>query len=117
MLSGEPGIGKSRLAYTLKEHVANDGYMLIESRCSPYHQHSALYPLIEFLQRVLLLTRQEADSEKVGKLEHALALYDMQETVPLFTALLSLPMPSHYPLLNLTPQKQKERTLQAAVQW
>ncbi len=117
LLSGEPGIGKSRLAYTLKEHVANQGYLLIESRCSPYHQHSALYPLIEFLQRVLLLTRQEADSEKVGKLERALALYDMQETVPLFTALLSLPTPSHYPPLNLTPQKQKERTLQAAVQW
>src|SRR6185295_8982844 len=65
----------------------------------------------------LLLTRQEADSEKVGKLERALALYGIQETVPLFTALLSLPTPSHYPPLNLTPQKQKERTLEAAVQW
>jgi hypothetical protein len=66
---------------------------------------------------VLLLTRQEADSEKVEKLERALALYDMQETVPLFTVLLSLPTPLHYPPLNLTPQKQKERTLQAAVRW
>jgi predicted AAA+ superfamily ATPase len=91
LLSGEPGIGKSRLAYALKEHVTNEGYLLIESRCSPYHQHSALYPLIEFLQRVLLLTRQETDSEKVGKPERALALYGMQETVLLFTALLSLP--------------------------
>ena len=117
LLSGEPGIGKSRLAYTLKQHVANDGYLLIESRCSPYHQHSALYPLIEFLQRVLFPMRQETDQEKVGKLEHALALYGMQETVPLFTALLSLPTPSLYPPLNLTPQQQKERTLQAAVQW
>ncbi|MGE0825588.1 MAG: adenylate/guanylate cyclase domain-containing protein [Candidatus Binatia bacterium] len=117
LLSGEPGIGKSRLAHTLKEQVANEGYLLIESRCSPYHQHSALYPLIEFLQRVLLLTRQEPDTEKVEKLERALALYGMQESLPLFTALLSLPTPSQYPLLNLTPQKQKERTLQAAVQW
>ena len=46
-----------------------------------------------------------------------LALYGMQETLPLFTALLSLPTPSQYPPLNLTPQKQKERTLQALVQW
>ena len=79
LLSGEPGIGKSRLAYTLKEHVANEGSLLIESRCSPYHQHSALYPLIEFLQRTLFLTRQDTESEKVAKLERALTLYDMQE--------------------------------------
>jgi class 3 adenylate cyclase len=46
LLSGEPGIGKSRLAYTLREHVTNDGSLLFEARCSPYHQHSALYPLI-----------------------------------------------------------------------
>ena len=116
LLSGEPGIGKSRLAYTLREHVTSEGSLLYEARCSPYHQHSALYPLIEVLQRTLLLTRQDTDNEKVEKLERALALYGMQETLPLFTALLSLPTPAQYPLLNLTPQKQKERTLQALVQ-
>ncbi len=116
LLSGEPGIGKSRLVYTLREHVTNEGSLLFESRCSPYHQHSALYPLIEVLQRTLLLTRQDTDDEKVQKLERALALYTMQETLPLFTALLSLPTPSQYPPLNFTPQKQKERTLQALLQ-
>ena len=116
LLSGEPGIGKSRLAYTLREHVTSEGSLLFEARCSPYHQHSALYPLIEVLQRTLLLTRQDTDDEKVQKLERALALYNMQETLPLFTALLSLPTPSQYPPLNLTPQKQKERTLQALLQ-
>ena len=116
LLSGEPGIGKSRLAYTLREHVTSEGSLLFEARCSPYHQHSALYPLIEVLQRTLLLTRQDTDDEKVEKLERALALYNMQETLPLFTALLSLPTPAQYPPLNLTPQKQKERTLQALLQ-
>jgi class 3 adenylate cyclase/predicted ATPase len=116
LLSGEPGIGKSRLAYTLREHVASEGSLLYEARCSPYHQHSALYPLIEVLQRTLLLTRQDTDDEKVQKLERTLALYNMQETLPFFTALLSLPTPAQYPSLNLTPQKQKERTLQALVQ-
>ena len=61
LLSGEPGIGKSRLAYTLQEHVTSEGSLLFEARCSPYHQHSALYPLIEVLQRTLLLTRQDTD--------------------------------------------------------
>jgi predicted ATPase len=75
-----------------------------------------LYPLIDVVQRTLLLTRQEAAAEKIAKLERALTLYGMQETLPLFTALLSLPTPSQYPPFNLTPQKQKERTLQAMMQ-
>jgi class 3 adenylate cyclase len=116
LLSGEPGIGKSRLAYTLREHVTAEGSLLFEARCSPYHQHSALYPLIEVLQRTLLFTRQDRDEEKVEKLERALALYDLQEAVPQFTALLSLPTPVQYLPLTLAPQKQKERTLQALLQ-
>ena len=47
LISGEPGLGKSRLAYTLKEHVTAEGSLLFEMRCSPYHQHSALHPLID----------------------------------------------------------------------
>lgn len=116
LLSGEPGIGKSRLAYTLREHVTAEGSLLFEVHCSPYHQQSALYPVIEVLQRTLLFTRQDTEGEKVHKLERALTLYAMGETLPLFTALLSLPAPSHYPLLQLTPQKQKERTLHALLQ-
>ncbi len=116
LLSGEPGIGKSRLAYTLREHVTHEGSLLFEARCSPYHQHSALYPLIEVLQRTLLFTRQDTDAEKVTKLERVLALYELQPSVPLFTTLLSLPTPSSYPPLTFTPQKQKERTLEALLQ-
>lgn len=116
LLSGEPGIGKSRLTLTLKEHVTQEGSLLYEARCSPYHQHSALYPLIEVMQRTLLFTRQDSDEQKIAKLTQALALYDMQDALPLFTALLSLPTPAHYPPLSATPQKQKERTFQALLQ-
>ncbi len=116
LLSGEPGIGKSRLAYTLREHVTAEGSLLFEARCSPYHQQSAFYPLIDVLQRTLLFTRQETDADKIGKLGRALALYNLQEHLPLFTALLSLPTPSTFPPLQLTPQKQKERTLHALLQ-
>jgi class 3 adenylate cyclase/predicted ATPase len=116
LLSGEPGIGKSRLAYRLREHVTAEGSLLFEARCSPYHQHSAFYPLIDVLQRTLLFTRQDTDHEKGEKLERTLALYNLQDSLPLFAALLSLPTPSQYPQLNLTPQKQKERTLQILLQ-
>ena len=116
LLSGEPGIGKSRLAYTLREHITREGSLLFEARCSSYHQHSAFYPLIDVLQRTLLLNRQDTDSERIEKLERVLTLYGLQNSLPLFTALLSLPTPPHYPPLNVTPQKQKERTLQVLVQ-
>jgi predicted ATPase len=116
LLSGEPGIGKSRLAYTLREQVTSEGSLLYEARCSPYHQHSALYPLIEVMQRTLVFTRHDTDEDKIEKLERVLTLYGMQESLPLFTALLSLPTPAHYPPLTVTPQKQKERTLQALLQ-
>jgi class 3 adenylate cyclase/tetratricopeptide (TPR) repeat protein len=116
LLSGEPGIGKSRLAYTLRERIREEGSLLFEACCSPYHQHSALYPVIDVLQRLWLLNRHEPEEAKVQKVEQALALYNMQDTVPLFTALLSLPTPPGYPALNSMPQKQKERTLQALLQ-
>ncbi|MGE4095208.1 MAG: adenylate/guanylate cyclase domain-containing protein [Candidatus Binatia bacterium] len=116
LLSGEPGIGKSRLAYTLREQVTREGSLVYEAHCSPYHQQSALYPLIEAFQRTLPFTRQDSDEQKVAKLAQLLGLYAMQESLPLFTALLSLPTPAQYPPLNVTPQKQKERTFQALLQ-
>src|SRR5262245_7741025 len=82
LLSGEPGIGKSRLAYTLREHVTREGSLLFEARCSPYYQHSAFYPVIDVLQRTLLFARHDSDAEKVAKLEQALTLYTVQESVP-----------------------------------
>ena len=110
LLSGEPGIGKSRLAYTLREHVSYEGSVLFEARCSPYHQHSALYPLLEVLQRTFLLTTQDTNDDKVQRLERTLALANMLETVPLFTALLSLPTPAQYPPLNHVAEAERTDT-------
>ena len=72
LLSGEPGIGKSRLVEALKEVVEHEGVRCLELRCSPYHQNSALYPVIEHLQRVLHFDRDEAPAAKLEKLETAL---------------------------------------------
>jgi len=118
-LIGEAGIGKSRLVQVLKEHVAGESHTRIESLCSPYYQNSSLYPVIDHLQRLLEFRREDPPQEKLNKLERVLEQYDfsLQEMVPLFASLLSLPLPESYPSLTLTPQRQKQKTLEALLTW
>jgi len=115
LLSGEPGIGKSRLARVLKDHIAAERSVKWECRCSPYHQDSALYPLIDLFQRTLEFDRDDSPAERFAKLAAGLARYNLArpEVVALWAALLSLPVPDHYPPLDLTPQRQKEKTFEA----
>ena len=91
----------------------------IECRCSPHTQHSALYPVIAHLERALAFTRNDTPTDKLHKLEDALASYavPLSDMVPLFAALLSLPLPAHYPPLTLTPQRQRQKTLEALLTW
>jgi class 3 adenylate cyclase len=119
LLSGEPGIGKSRLVEALKERVEQGGARCLELRCSPYSQNSALQPVIEHLQRMLHFRPDETPERKVEKLQQALgqSRFAQPETLPLFTALLSLPLPTGVPPLALGPQKQKEKTNEALVAW
>ncbi len=120
LLIGEAGIGKSRLVQVLKEYVAGEAHARIESRCSPYYQNSAFYPVIDHLQR-LLFRKEDSTEDKLGKLERALVgaqhAVPIQETVPLFASLLSLPIPDSYPTLNLTPQRQKQKTMETLLVW
>jgi len=119
LLSGEAGIGKSRLVQELKEQVVQEDATRIEFRCSPYHQNSALYPVLEHLQRVLQFERGDSLEEKLRKLEvgaqHAAPL--QTDTLPLLAALLSLPLPEGYPPLSLTPERQKQKTQEILVGW
>jgi predicted ATPase len=117
LLSGEAGIGKSRLVQVLKEHVAAEPQTwLTPCQCSPYHQHTALYPMIDLLERVVLcFERAESPQQKLSKLEGFLVQYGLPlaEAVPLFAALLSLPLTAGYPPLTMSPEQQKQQTLQA----
>jgi predicted ATPase/class 3 adenylate cyclase len=117
LLSGEAGIGKSRLVQVLQEHVAAEPQAwLTPCQCSPYHQNTALYPLIELLERVALrFEREETPAQKLRKLEGFLVQYGLPlaEAVPLFAVLLSLPLTADYAPPTMSPEQQKQQTLHA----
>jgi TOMM system kinase/cyclase fusion protein len=117
VLSGEAGIGKSRLIQALTAQMTGEPHRRWECRCSPYYQHSAFYPMIELLQQVLRVSPDDPPATKLHTLECTLALYRMAlpEVVPLLAALLSIPLPDHYPPLALPPPRQKQKTLEALV--
>ena len=120
LISGEAGLGKSRLARGLRAHVSKEGYPCLWLRCSPFMVNSALHPVIEHLQRVFDWQRDDSAETKLTKLEEGLrgVRLALQETVPLIAALLSLPLPEgRYPIFSLTPQQQRQQTQDVLVAW
>ena len=118
LLTGDAGIGKSRLVQMLKEHVANEPHTRWECRSAEYSQNTALFPLTDLFQRLLQFQAEDTPDEKLGKLEQTLSQYrlPLEESVPLFAPLLSLPLPEdRYPPLNLSPQRQRQKTLETIV--
>jgi DNA-binding winged helix-turn-helix (wHTH) protein/class 3 adenylate cyclase/tetratricopeptide (TPR) repeat protein len=119
VLTGEPGIGKSRLVQTLTAHLAAAPHGLLEWRCSPYHHHSPWYPVIAQLHRWLQWRPDEPPEAKLQRLEAVLAAVGLPvpDAVPLLAALLGLPLPATYPPLTLSPPRQKQRTLDLLLAW
>lgn len=119
LLGGAAGIGKSRLVQAFKDHVMRDGAIAIEFRCSPYCQNTALFPLIQHLERRLEFARSDTADGKLAKLGRFLSRYrfPQSETLPLWAALLSLPLPPGASLPAGSPQKQKQRILESVVTW
>ncbi len=115
LLSGEAGIGKSRIAQTLRDRTADQRPIRLRLQCSPYHANSALYPFISHLEQASRFASADGPEAKLDKLEELLAqsTEDVARVAPLFGALLSVPSGDRYPALELTPQLQKERTLEA----
>ena len=117
LLSGEPGIGKSRLVRELRGRLEGEPHLRLTYQCSPHHTTSPLYPLIEQLERAAGFERDDTAEEKLNKLEALLArgTETLDEAVPLVAALLGLPADERYPLPELTPQHRKQRTLEVLV--
>jgi len=115
LLSGEAGIGKSRLAQSLCNYIKDDPHSHLHFQCSPYHTRSAFYPLISEL--VLAAKFQDDDSNeiKLQKLERLLgqAVENVQETMPLFAGLLSIPVDDRYPDSGRTADAAKDKTILA----
>jgi class 3 adenylate cyclase/predicted ATPase len=114
LLSGEPGIGKSRLLRALRERLAGEPHAALGQYCSPFHRTGTLHPVVGLLERVVRFDRGDPPSRKLDKLEAMLtpATADAAEAVPLVAALLSIPTGDRYPPPALAPQRQKERTLE-----
>ena len=118
LLTGEGGIGKSRLVQILKDHIANEPHTRWECRSAEHSQNTALFPLVDLFQRILQFETGDTPDEKVGKLAHVLSQYrlPLQESIPLFAPLLALSLPEHhYPPLNLSPQRQRQKTLETII--
>jgi class 3 adenylate cyclase/tetratricopeptide (TPR) repeat protein len=114
-ISGQAGIGKSRLTQSLREGIEG-ARTVLHYQCSPYHLNSPLYPIIEELELTAGFAREDPPQRRLLKLEAVFSdtAWSTEETVPLMAALLSVPAEGYAPL-RLSPQKQKERTLETLV--
>jgi hypothetical protein len=115
LISGEPGIGKPRIAQTIVERIGAEPHTRLCYFCSPHHQDSALYPSIAQLEHATGFQRE--DTPESGWISSRRCspkgTNDVGGVAPLFADLLSIPTGDRYPPLNFSPQKRKERTLQA----
>jgi predicted ATPase/class 3 adenylate cyclase len=117
LLSGEPGIGKSRMLRTLRERLGDEPHTPLSHYCSPHHTNTALYPVIDLLERAAGLEREAPAEAQLARLEAVLgnASDGLDQVVPLVAALLGVPTGERYPALKLAPELQKRRTMQALV--
>ena len=114
LLTGEAGIGKSRLAVALVERLAGEPHTRLRYFCSPQHTNSALYPIIGQIEHAAGLAHDDTPQAKLDKLNAVLEQTSTSiEDAALFAQMLSLPNDGRYPLLDLTPQQRRQRTLEA----
>ena len=115
LISGDAGIGKSRLVATLCENPALGAHCRVRYQCSPYHINSALHPFIAQLERAAGIRAQDTPGQKLDKLEAMLALGTQQvaNAAPLIAALLSITTGERYPPLSLNPAQQRRQTFAA----
>ena len=114
LLSGEAGIGKSRLTAALMERLESEPHTRLRYFCSPQHTDSALYPVIGQMERAAGLAHGDTAQSKLDKLDALLAQTSTSaQDVSLFADMLSLPNDGRYPALDMTPEQRRQKTLEA----
>jgi class 3 adenylate cyclase/predicted ATPase len=114
LLSGEPGIGKSRLAAALMERIAPELHTHMRHFCSPQHTDSALYPIISQMERAAGFAHDDTAQAKLDKLDALLARsFTPPQDAALLAEMLSLPNDGRHPKLELVPQQRRQKTLEA----
>jgi class 3 adenylate cyclase len=116
LLSGEAGIGKSRLTAALLERLADEPHTRLRYFCSPQHTDSALYPIISQMERVSRWSHDDTPQARLDKLDAALAQTSNSiQDAALFAEMLSLANDGRYPVLDLAPQQRRQQTLEALI--
>jgi predicted ATPase/DNA-binding winged helix-turn-helix (wHTH) protein len=116
LISGEAGIGKSRLSTALEERLQGEPHVRLRYFCSPYHRDSALSPFVDQLARAAEFARDDPPRIKREKLKALLSRVEPRdEDMVLLADLLSLPVSEREPLPSLSPQRKRQRTLEALV--
>jgi predicted ATPase len=116
LISGEAGIGKSRLTAALLERLVTEPHTRLRYFCSPQHTDSALYPVIGQMERAAGLEHDDTPQAKLDKLDTVLGQTSTRiEQAALFAEMLSLTNDGRYPALDLDPQQRRQRTLQALI--
>lgn len=118
LLSGEAGIGKSRLTAELDAIASSTPHTKLRYQCSPFHEDSPLYPITQQLERAGQLQAADSDVVKLDKLEQLLTLSasDPADAVPLFASLLSISTGDRYPQKDVSPQKRKDLIQEAIIE-
>jgi predicted ATPase/class 3 adenylate cyclase len=114
LLDGEPGVGKSRILHVLKDRIRDQRHISCEWRCSPFYQNSAFYPIIDFIQYMLEIYKDDTAQKKLEKLEAFLDRLEISlaDNIPILAPLVSVPVDDRYPLPHLTPRLKKQKILE-----
>jgi class 3 adenylate cyclase/predicted ATPase len=119
LIAGEAGLGKSRLIQAFRQRLAGTPHSWLECRCTPYTQGSPLQPAIELLEQGLGFKPGDDPAAKLDRLERGVerAGGSLPEVVPLIASLLSIPLGDRYSPLQLSPELQRKKTMEALVAW
>ena len=118
MVGADAGMGKSRLLASFRQSLGAGEHLILEAGCSPYHQNTAYYPISELLKRVAQFTTNDSDESRLTKLEDLLKKWGLplDEMIPLLVGVVGIPLGPMYSVVEGTPERRKQKTLEALVE-